>query len=257
MPADLTGLIASANASLNNSDSVSGLNTQQQGLDYVFSDYGQANKYSAQVMTNQKQMSDIVDAELTRLTQKKQSIDNAISTKERVSVLNDSYRLRYMEYTKMLVVVILSLVCFLLLFIGGRYFPIIPSIVIDILYIFLLVGTCIVLYNMYVGIQGRNKLYFDRLNLDPPIKQTPDQIAASKKAAGLSGNLLDSINSCIGKDCCSDGTYWDIANAKCLSGTGPDEDSFNTLAYPNTGRSAFSPAVNSPNEFTEYTIIRR
>jgi hypothetical protein len=257
MSADLTGLISSANTIANTATSSSQLNVNQQGSDYVFSDYEQANKYSAQVMTNQKQMSDIVNTELTRLTQKKQSIDNAISTKERVTVLNDSYRLRYLEYTKMLGVIILALVCFLLLFIGGKYVPFIPSIVIDIIYIFLFVGTCIVLFNIYAGIQRRNKLYFDRLNLEPPNKQTPDQVAANKKAAGLSGNLLGSISGCIGKDCCSDGTYWDIESARCLSGTGPDEESFTTLAYPKAGQSAFSPAANSPNEFTEYTIIRR
>ena len=251
--ADLTGIVTNANTSLNTATSTSQLNVNQQGLDYVFSDYGQANKYSAQVMTNQKQMSDIVNAELTRLTQKKQSVDNIISTKERVAVLNDSYRQRYTEYTKMIVVFIVSLVCFLLLNMTSKYFPVIPSTIIDILYIVLFVVTCIVLFNMYVSIQGRNKLYFDRLNLDPPAIQNSDQVAANKRAAGLSGNLLGSINGCIGKDCCSDGTYWDIESAKCLPGTEPE--SFTTLAHPKTGQSAFSPAANSPNEFTDYSII--
>jgi hypothetical protein len=255
MSADLTGLVTSANDSLNTAKSTGQLNVNQQGLDYVFSDYGQANKYTAQVMTNQRQMSDIVNAELTRLTQKKQSIDNLISTRERVSMLNDSYRQRYMEYTKMIVVFILSLVCFLLLNMAGRYLPIIPSTIIDILYIILVVVTCIVLFNMYASIQSRNKLYFDRLNLEPPVIQNSDQVAANKRAAGLSGNLLDSINGCIGKDCCSDGTYWDTNTARCLSGTEPTTDSFNTLAYSNAGNTSFSPAANSPNEFTEYSIL--
>jgi hypothetical protein len=255
MSADLTGFITSVNSDLSSKNTANELAAKQAILDYAKSDYEQAHQYSAQVMTNQKQMSDIVDSELARLTQKKQSIDDAISTKERVSVLNDSYRQRYMEYTKMMRIFIIALVCFLLLFFGGKYIPIIPSIVFDILYIILFVVTCIIEVNIFIGIQRRNKLYFDRINLDPPA--TSDQVAASKTASGLSGNLLDSINVCIGKNCCSDGTYWDTETSMCLPGTDPNADSFSILAYSNTGQDTFSPAANSPNEFTEYTIIKR
>jgi hypothetical protein len=262
---DFTGVLTSSNNSLNNlgnqtttPETIKILNQDQTILGYIYSDYDQANKYSAQVMTNQQQMNDIVSTELTRLNEKKQSIDNALSTRERVSQLNDSYRQRYMQYTKMIAVFILALVCFILINLLGKFLPIIPSIVIDISNVVILCATCIILYNIYANIQSRNKLYFDRLNLDPPTIITPDQAAQNKKSAGLSGNLLGSVNlgGCIGKDCCSAGTYWDLSSSTCLPGTDPSANSFTTLTYAYPKQTIFSPAANSPNEFSEYTIIR-
>jgi uncharacterized membrane protein YgcG len=246
-------------------------------LNNIYNNYGQADQYSSQVLTNQKQVSDIVSTELTRLQQKKQSIDTALVTRERVAELNDSYRLRYIEYTKMIAIVVLALVIFIAARMAGKYFPAIPSIVIDIVYIFLFCGTCILLYNQMAYIQNRDVLYFDRLNLNGPNMKSAAQIANDKKAAGLSGNLLDSINigACIGETCCSTGTYWDASNSVCAPGTGSSSsqgsgssssqgsgssssqgsDGFSTLNASFYVGNTFSPSANSPFEFTDYTKI--
>ena len=249
-------------------------------LNNIYNDYGQADKYSSQVLTNQKQMSDIVNTELSRLKEKKQSIDNALVTRERIAELNDSYRLRYVEYIKMIAIVVLALVAFIAARMAGKYFPAIPSIVIDIIYILLFCGTCILLYNQMAYIQNRDVLYFDRLNLNGPNMQSAAQIANDKKAAGLSGDLLGSINigACVGETCCSEGTYWDASNSVCAPGTGPNkesddsnaddsntddsntndnntQDTFSTLSASFKVDYNFSPSANSPYEFTDYTKV--
>ena len=245
-------------------------------LNNIYNDYGQADQYSSQVLTNQKQMSDIVSSELTRLQQKKKSIDNALTTRERVAELNNSYRLRYIEYTKMIAIVVLALVVFIAARMAGKYFPAIPSIVIDIVYILLFCGTCILLYNQMAYIQNRDVLYFDRLNLNGPNMKSAAQIANDKKASGLSGDLLGSINigACVGETCCSEGTIWDLSNSVCVPSKAPntdskdsesndvteyddneEEDTFSTLKASFYVDSTFSPSANSPYEFTDYTKV--
>jgi hypothetical protein len=245
-------------------------------LNNIYNGYGQADKYSSQVLTNQTQMSDIVNTELTRLQQKKKSIDNALTTRERVAELNNSYRLRYVEYTKMIAIVVLALVVFIAARMAGKYFPAIPSIVIDIVYILLFCGTTILLYNQMAYIQNRDVLYFDRLNLNGPNMKSAAQIANDKKAAGLSGNLLDSINigACVGETCCSEGTIWDLSNSVCAPVKAPttdskdsesndvtdyydneEEDSFSTLKASFYVDSTFSPSANSPYEFVDYAKV--
>uniref|UniRef100_A0A6C0D5A3 Uncharacterized protein n=1 Tax=viral metagenome TaxID=1070528 RepID=A0A6C0D5A3_9ZZZZ len=250
---------------------VSGASSAQDMLNNIYNNYDQSNKYSAQVLTNQKQMSDIVNTELKRLQEKKQSIDSALTSRERVAELNDSYRLRFIEYTKMVATFVFAIFLFIGFRMAGKYLPIIPSIVIDILYVFLFCGTVIILYKQFSDIQSRDVLYFDRLNLNGPNMKSAAQIAKDQKAAGLSGNLLGSINlgACVGETCCSDGTYWDTNNSVCAPGIAPSSGSkgsssgskgktnetFSSLAASLYTNGITVPSANSPYEFTDYTRV--
>lgn len=261
MSTDSAGVLTAQNSYLssiqNNSNSPSltnNVNALEAELQNIYSNYGQVNQYSAQVLTNQQQMSDIISAESRRLQEKKTNIDSAIATRERVAELNESYRLRYIEYTKMTAVFVLALVLFGVLQFLSKRFPIIPSLIIDLCYVALFCGTCIILYLIYLNIQSRDNLYFDKLRTNPP---------SSTDLSGMpqdpSGNLFDSMNlgACIGKDCCSLGTQWDISNSYCVplitAGSSKNISGFSTLStsyYIGGG-----PDANSPSEITEYTKI--
>uniref|UniRef100_A0A6C0ARM5 Uncharacterized protein n=1 Tax=viral metagenome TaxID=1070528 RepID=A0A6C0ARM5_9ZZZZ len=264
MSTDSTGVLTAQNSYLSsiqnysNSPSLTNnVNALQAELQNIYSNYGQVNQYSAQVLTNQQQMSDIINAESIRLQEKKTNIDSAIATRERVAELNESYRLRYIEYTKMTAVFVLALVLFGILQFLSKTFPIIPSLVIDLCYVALFCGTCIILYLIYLNIQSRDNLYFDKLRTNPPSSTNLSGIPQSMTDS--SGNLFGSMNlgACIGKDCCSPGTQWDISNSYCVplitAGTSKTISGFSTLStcyYIGGG-----PNANSPSEITEYTKI--
>ena len=79
----------------------------------IFSDSDIGNLYNGlnsttlntnDVLIKQKEMINIVNSEQKRLNEKKQSVDNALEGQQRLITLNNSYRLRYADYTKMIII---------------------------------------------------------------------------------------------------------------------------------------------------------
>ena len=190
----------------------------QTGLDQLNADFTKANATSSQVLDNQQKMMDIVDTEKSRLLQKKQNIDNALDGRRRAALLNESYRQRYFQYLKMIIVFVITLVIYVILVLLSRTFTFIPSVVFDLIYVLLFAAGFFTIYFMYIDVANRDKMYFDQIDLDGPSILSPDQISKDAKNSANSGNLLGTINlsSCIGNNCCSTGTVWDASNSVCV-----------------------------------------
>lgn len=231
--------------------------------------YNSANTSSTQVLTNQDKVNDIVLAEKKRLEVKKNDIDTAMVGQNRAILLNNSFRKRYQEYTKMVIVVVITLVVFIGLVLLGRYLPIIPSFIIDLSCIIVITIGIIVCYLIYVNILARDKVNFDELSLSNPAILSASDIAKSTAAAQASGNLLGSINLgyCVGAACCSDasGTVWDMSQSMCVV-----KPAVTTTAASSASVAPFTSIfvsqiegdfkkkiinANSPNEFEQYARI--
>ena len=231
--------------------------------------YNSANTSSAQVLTNQDKVNDIVLAEKKRLELKKNDIDTAMDGQNRAVLLNNSFRKRYQEYTKMVIVVVITLVVFIGLVLLGRLLPIIPSFIIDLSCIIVITIGIIVCYLIYVNILARDKVNFDELNLSNPVILSASDIAKSTAAAQASGNLLGSINLgyCVGAACCSDasGTVWDMSQSMCVV-----KPAVTTSVASDASKAPFTSIfvsqiegdfkkkiinANSPNEFEQYARI--
>jgi hypothetical protein len=247
----------------NDPDLKSKITNVQSSLDQLNTDFKQANASSSAVLDHQQKMVDIVDTEKNRLLQKKQTIDNALDGRRRAAVLNESYRQRYSQYAKMVILVTGALVVYVILVLISRFLPFIPSFIFGILYSLLFSVCLIQLYIMYSEINSRDKMYFDQIDLDGPTILSPEQISKNAKDQGEAGNLLGSINlgNCIGPACCSDasGTIWDISNSVCVA-----KDSLATTSVATTNGfttlsatySVSKPTTpNSPNEFEGYTFV--
>jgi hypothetical protein len=234
----LTG-ITSQSADPNFATKIGALQNQ---LDSLHTNFANANVSTSQALDHQTQMMDIVDTEKKRLLMKKQNIDNALETKQRTAILNESYRQRYADYTRMIILFIVFLVLWLGVYIAGNYFPIIPSFVINILMIIIITAGIFTFYFAYLDIAKRDNMYYDQINLDGPTILTPDQIAKKTKEQADAGNLLGSLilAGCIGNDCCSTGTIWDASNSVCVIKTDT------TTAAPN---------VPGANQFTTLSNI--
>ena len=125
-------------------DYISGINTNdptliskvaaiQSQLDKLNNDFKSSTDSTYSVLERQQDMLNIVDTEKQRLLMKKDQIDTSIEGKKRGVLLNDSYRQRFEQYTRIIIIIIFTLAIFIVILMIGRNFPFIPEFVLDLL----------------------------------------------------------------------------------------------------------------------------
>lgn len=251
---------------INNPDLSAKLDNLQRKLQSSYTSFQGANLTSANILDHQKEMSNIIEIEKKRLEMKKQNIDSALESQKRMIELNDTFRQRYADYVKMMVILAFTLFIIICLAILQRNIPVIPTFVFEILYIFVIVIGLYMMYYKYTDISRRDRIHYNELDLASPINNTPDQIAKQQAESSKYGNLLGTINigGCIGPQCCSGNTVWDASNSVCIVGntvTGNTVSGFTTVSgFKNISDQQFyvyngSVSPNTPNEFTNYAKI--
>ena len=226
-------------------DVVSGISTN---LNTLFTSFKDGGRTADDVLTHQSDIMNIVQTEKDRLTTKKDDIDAAYIGKQRAVQLNESYRLKYRQFMKILLVIIVTLVLFIVMTFLSKQFPFIPSFVFEILSVFIISAGHFIIYFMMINLLSRSNTYYNELNIPGP---TSGDGTVSTTRAGTSGiqNLFADINlnQCIGSSCCSGGTKWDAATSKCI------KEPFTTIQL-SYDRSLVK--ANSPNEFEDYTVVK-
>lgn len=175
---------------------------------------------SANILSQQMGMQTIIDQEMHRLNQKQQSIEGAMTTQERMMILNDSFLKRQKMFSRIALAVVIGMS---LIFIF-RYFSINnPDLegLANVLSIFVIVTVFIYSMWTYVAILRRDPIYFDQLSYVPD-KNTPAPTSSVVYSSGYGGTgLSQSINpsECVGADCCSveKGTVWDNTLNSCIA----------------------------------------
>lgn len=230
----------------------------QNSLDNLYQQGNVANASNAKVLTHQTELNEIVQTESQRLQEKKASIDDARESQKRLIHFNNSYNQRYLFWTKIITVVVFTLVVYMIFSTVEGFFPFIPGFVFDILNIITFCIGGFICYYIYLDIYRRSNMDFNQLDLDPPKKASPQEIQAAQNAAAQSGDLLGTldITNCVGPQCCGPNTIWDAPSAVCIKGnivTG-NVAGFTTLTdgYLN---GEYSVKANSAYEFTNYTKI--
>lgn len=157
--------------------------------------------------------------EITRLNEKKQSIETAIEGQKRMIHLNDSYQKKTGEYTNMVILFAVVLFICLAIITIQRNFPAILSDAMSSLLIVIIMALG-VLYasNIYIGILERNPTDFDKLNIPPPPNVEAPAGTSGVEIGKKTGNLFGQLNlgGCIGQNCCADGTVWDASLSSCI-----------------------------------------
>jgi|LauGreSuBDMM15SN_2_FD.fasta_scaffold69804_2 FtsH-binding integral membrane protein len=163
----------------------------------------------------------LVSDEQRRLQQKGNVINGLYETKIRLDHYTESNTLRKNAYWRMGMSLVLAVAACFALVILQKYFPIIPSMLIDVLIISLFAGSIIYSLNSYVNIQQRELTDFNKMRLDPP---TLDEKKKSESSTALlSGTLsIDNANDCVGNACCPPGMTFSTGNNRC--------EGFTTLA---------------------------
>ena len=152
--------------------------------------------------------------ETQRLADKKNNIDQALQGQNRMIALNDSYVKKYAKYNQIVMVIVLIILAILGAILIQSYLPMVPSFIGDLIMILAVAVGGIVIYLLYMNIQARDSLYFDKLNIpSPTIKDLSDNAASSRD---LSGNLFG-LGYCVGQDCCSEPSKFINSLGKCVN----------------------------------------
>jgi len=160
--------------------SISSLNTNLDNIN------GKTNT----LLTQQLEVSDIVNQEKNRLDSKKQSIDNAYSSQVRSIYMNDNINKRYNAYLKILYALVIVLIIVFIISMIGNYFPFIPSFVLSIIYIGLFSFIIIYSITIYSEIQRHDRIDYDKLKLRKATDGRLDISGNDSSGNDLSGNVI-------------------------------------------------------------------
>jgi len=239
-------------------------------------------------LTYQNEVNSILDRENTRLAERKQAIDTAEMGQKRLVDLTTSATLRNRAFNKMYVVITIAVLIYLAIRLMVNS-GVVPEKVTDIMFIFLVTGTIILLVNMYYDYERRNNMDYNMINLGEP-----NQIGAKKDSdsSSASANLLESrFNGCVKEACCPDGSTFNDKFSICvpdlppnngntqpgykyfiaskswedpLTKCGSDGYSFADLSCNGNVRAGFTTISstndfvkpNAPNEFVDYNLYK-
>jgi hypothetical protein len=185
---------------------------------------GQLNTHTANLNANlnnlqnvsaaQNTMYTIADIESRRLSDKKNNIDQALQGQNRMIALNDSYVKKYAKYNQIIMVVVLIILAILGAILLQTYLPMVPSFIGDLIMILAVGVGGIVIYLLYMSIQARDSLYFDKLNIpSPTVKDLSDNAAALKD---IPANLFG-LGYCVGQACCTEPSKYINSLGKCVN----------------------------------------
>ena len=154
--------VTTTNADANNAPQIVGyVNDVQNKLSSLSSQFKNANTSSQAVLAHQQQMMDIVNAERERLEEKKQLVDSASLQQQHVMVLNNTYRKKYTEYTKIIIVVVIGVAVFILLRMMSNFLQV-PEWISILLHMINILVCFIVITTIYATIQTRDNIDFDK-----------------------------------------------------------------------------------------------
>uniref|UniRef100_A0A6C0J0Z4 Uncharacterized protein n=1 Tax=viral metagenome TaxID=1070528 RepID=A0A6C0J0Z4_9ZZZZ len=239
----------------NNSGLDSGTTSLQDRVDNLKTNIKNADDANNKLLLKQTEVKEIIEDEKTRIQSNIDSTENNLTTKKRLIEFNESNRLRTEQYNNILYIFVITLFIIVVIIIGGRQIEFLPDIIPQILVIIIGSISAVKIFQMYYDINKRSHLDYNKLSLDKPVIDSPEQITRTKEKAAKSGDLLGSISTggCVGAECCDVDTVWNESSRKCT--IIPAE---NTQQGFTTERLKYNHNIvppNSPNEFNEYSKV--
>lgn len=228
------------------------------GLNRLYDDYISSNYTVNDTLERQQKMIDIVKKEQERIKMKKDEIDSAYTGKQRGIILNESYSLRYKQILKIILVIIITIILFIIIIFISNRFPFFSPIIFELLSVIVVSSGIIIVYFLTVSLLSRSRVYYNKLDLPPPgpVGNTLPTSSSSTEYNKLFNDLTNQMNAnmCIGSSCCADGTHWDPENSTCVGNTISSFTTINLSQLKGDLNGSVKP--NSPNEFSDYTLVR-
>lgn len=246
--------ILNIDAIKNNSGLGSGTTSLQDRVDNLKTNIENADDANNALLLKQDEVIEIIEDEKNRIQSNIDTTENNLTTKKRLIEFNESNRLRTEQYNNILYIFVISLFIIVVIIIGCRQIPFLPDIIPQILVIIIGIISGIKIFQMYYMINQRSHLDYNKLGLDKPVIDSPEEINRSKEKAKKSGDLLGTISTggCVGAECCDEGTIWNESSRKCTTIANTPDEGFVTERFK-YNHNIVPP--NSPNEFNGYSKV--
>ena len=185
-------------------------------LDNILDSIGDQDSKLTATLTKQSQVNGLLQAEIDRLNEKDDQIDQAQAGQKRVLMLNESYRMRQAEYTKLIIASVFVFAIVILIKYTRTFFNVLPDAVYTLIHILLFSGLIIYAMVIYMNVSSREKTNFNRLDIPTPDVVLSDEDKRANKRRQR-GDLMGLNNSdlCRGAACCSDGQIF--TDGKCVA----------------------------------------
>ena len=191
------------------------VNELQKKLSSLSRDYDKANTSSDAIITEQNRMKAIVDTEHQRLLEKQTLIDSAQAEQERKALLNTTYRKKYAQYSKITIVVSMTLLGVIVITLLSRHITVFPQPV------YSFITTCIIAIGiiyvivLYADMSARDNINYDEIVIPPPKIDASGNLITSSSGSNAP-NIWKAFKGCNGSQCCAPGTKWNDNLKLCV-----------------------------------------
>ena len=204
---------------------------------------GYTSNFFDDVIDPSGKVKNIVDNEKTRLDDKEEIIDELYFSKQRNDDFVKSETDRNNAYYRLVLIILgVFILCFLIYYLQS-FFPFIPDLVIEILYIIVVAGGIIWLLLKYSDIQRRSRLDYNKIDFDYLLKEKNIVDTTNKSLVSRGTKVRQEISrNCVGAACCPSGSKF--INNRC--------ESFATMTTNKSIKSEFLPYSILP-QYSEST----
>jgi len=189
------------------------MNEKLKNLDAAFVQSGESVN---DILLKQGDIYNVLQTENTRLVKEQQDIEDAVSGQKRMININTSYVAKYNEWNKIWFIIITLCVFIIVMHYEYHWFNIIPDFLRYTLYIFAIGLTIFGIVLILVNIASRDKMNFNKIDPPPPFKDNSTDAVAQREQDLEQGNLLSLINTCVGEQCCNEGTTYNANANICM-----------------------------------------
>tara|TARA_B100001175_G_scaffold283394_1_gene263127 strand:- start:158 stop:940 length:783 start_codon:yes stop_codon:yes gene_type:complete len=190
------------------------MNEKLKNLDAAFVQSGNSVN---DILLKQGDIYNVLQTENTRLVKEQQDIEDAVSGQKRMININTSYVAKYSEWNKIWFIIITLCIFIIVMHYEYHWFNIIPDFLRYTIYIFAIGFTIFGIVLILVNIASRDKMNFNKIDPPPPFMDNSADAVTQRAEDIASGNLLSLINTCIGEECCNEGTTYDADANICMT----------------------------------------
>lgn len=203
---------------------------------------------SSEILQNQTAAISIVEKELNQAKQRLDVLEIEKNNKIRLVEINDYYSDKYAEHSKLMKIIIMTLIPVIILVILKNKGILPPSIFVVLVTIicFISLYYC---WNTYTSIIMRDNMNYQEYNwsFNPNAVSTASTSTTASSSDPWLSTSSSSSNTCIGQDCCADGLTWDASLNQCTS-------AFSDITY-GADTSAQTTETFATNSFTREAMI--
>lgn len=183
------------------------------------------------LLEQQNILKDVLDDEKQNLQDKVDVYDKISETGKRDALLKKNSSQRLKQHNYMFFIIIFAIALLISLELIEKYYSyIFPEWLLTFLRIIIIAVTIIWCFTINEQIQYRDNLNYDRIDLEKPKIDTPEEIERKRRKAAKDGDLLGSIDTTcrIGSENCGTGTTWDSERMLCMP-TPTVNENFDTI----------------------------